>query len=329
MNRKIFIDKKETCVEVAIYGDRLEHFYRLENALLTGSIVLGKVEKIIKQLGIFVNIGREKNALLKYRDGLRIGDMIIVQISREEEGEKGSAITERITLAGRFVVLNDVAEYRFSRKISQDRVKSLKEYRLDDKKVGLVFRSACEDALDDDIKSEAQKLYTKYQEILKKGANNTKIQFLYQENGLDVAKRFANSENEIIYGFSEIQAEIDSLNERKIEVDGVEIVFDKTEAMTVVDINSHKFRTKYKDIDNTHYQANLIALREVARQLRLRNIGGIIMVDFISLKSDQLKWKLLDDLNMELLKDNVMVKAELIESLSLIAIVRKKRYAEN
>jgi Ribonuclease G/E len=53
------------------------------------------------------------------------------------------------------------------------------------------------------------------------------------------------------------------------------------------------------------------------------------MIDFISLQSNELKYKLLDELKMELLKDNVMVKAELIESLSLIAIIRKKRYAES
>jgi ribonuclease G len=326
---RVFIEQKETLVEVAIVCQDLEYFYRLENMLLTGSIALGKVEKIIKQLGIFVNIGREKNALLKYRDGLRIGDMIIVQISREEEGEKGCAITERITLAGRFLVLNDVNEYKSSRKLSKNRINDLKDFRLEDKKVGLVFRSSCETANDSEIEKEAKILYEKYQDVLKRGRNNTKIQMLHQESGLEVAKRFASNDEEIVFGFSDIQQEIDAISERKVEVGGVEIVFDKTEAMTVVDINSHKFRTKYKDIDNTHFQANLIALREIARQIRLRNIGGIIMVDFISLQSDELKWKLLDDLKLELKKDNVMVKAELIESLSLIAIVRKKRYAES
>ncbi|HKL74368.1 MAG TPA: ribonuclease E/G [Clostridia bacterium] len=330
MSRIVFIDKKELSVDVAIMeNNRVEHFYQLENDLIVGSIVLGKVEKIIKQLGVFVNIGRSKNALLRYRDGLRIGDMIIVQILREECGEKGCSVSDNLTIAGRYTVLNDVGEYRFSRKISQLRVQELKKIRLEDKKVGIVFRSLCEQVDDNLIKNEAEELYNKYLNVIKKGANNMKIQFLYEEKGIEVAKRFALSDDEIVYGFEDIYQELATLNERKIEVEGVEIVFDKTEAMTVVDVNSHKFRHKYKDIDTAHYHANVIALKEIARQIRLRNIGGIIMVDFISLSESRLKLQLLDELKKELMLDNVMVKAELIESLSLIAIVRKKRYSEN
>lgn len=330
MNQRVFIEQKEKNVEVAIVENgELAHYYKLDDKLLTGSIVLGKVEKIIKLMGVFINIGREKNALLRYREGLRIGDMVLVQIAREEEGEKGCSVTERITLAGRYLVLNDLGEYKFSRKLPESSKAELQKLRFEDKNVGFVFRSACESADTEAIKKEAESLYASYLEIIKKSKNNMKIQFIHEEKGLDAAKRFALSDEVITYSFDEIQSELAQIKERKIEIEGVEIVFDKTEAMTVVDVNSHKFKNQYKDIDTAHFQANVLAVKEIARQLRLRNIGGIIMVDFISLVSSELKQQLLDILKEELLNDNVMVKAELIESLSLIAIVRKKRYTEN
>lgn len=330
MKKKVYIEEKEDFVEVAItVNGALEHFYRLENNLAVGSIVLGKVEKIIKQLGIFVNIGREKNALLQYRENLRIGDMVTVQILRDEEGDKGCAITEKITLAGRYLVLNDLGDYGFSRKLSQKRKEELPNILPDMGKAGFVFRSSAEKASDKDIIKEAQTLLEKYKNILDKAKNNSKIQFLHEEKGIEAAKRFAENDEDIIYSFAEIQDQFNQIYERKIEVEGVQIVFDKTEAMTVIDVNSHKFKHQYKDMDSAHYEANVIAVREIAKQIRLRNIGGIIMIDFISLISSDLKNKLLEELCKELKKDNVNVRAELIENLSLIAVVRKKRYAEN
>jgi ribonuclease G len=330
MKQRVYLEENADSVKVAIVeNDRLEHYYKLDNKLLTGSIVLGKVIKIIKQLGIFIDIGREKNALLRSNESLRIGDMVIVQILREEEGDKGCAVTERLTLAGRYLVLNDLKSTHFSRKISDARKAELRDLSTKNQDVGFVFRSACQYADNDSIIAEANKLADVYADIIQKGKNNMRIQFLYEEKGIEVAKRFALSDDVISYSFDEIREEIEQINNRKIEIEGVEIVFDKTEAMTVVDVNSHKYNCKYKDMDNTHFQANVLAVKEIARQLRLRNIGGIIMVDFISLNSNELKKNLLEELQKELLKDNVMVKAELIESLSLLAIVRKKRYTEN
>lgn len=327
---KVYIDKKEGYVEVAVTENgALEHFYRLDDDVVTGSVFLGKVENVIKELGVFVNIGRERNALLKYRDKLKVGDMVVVQVTREEEGEKGCAVTERITLAGRYAVLNDVGEYRFSRKITPQKAAELKAFRLEDAKTGLIFRSVCENAPVEAVKAEAEQLYSLYNSILKKAANNTKVQILHREKGIEVAKRFAESDEAVVYGFDEIAESLTIIGERKVEVEGVEIVFDKTEAMTVVDVNSHKFRHKYKDIDTANFYANIIAMREIARQIRIRNIGGIIMADFISMQDKALKDKLMTELEKELRKDNVMVKAELIESLSLIAIVRKKRYGDS
>ncbi|MFA6866801.1 MAG: ribonuclease E/G [Clostridia bacterium] len=328
MNQEVFInDKKEFC-EVAILVDgKLQHYYNLSNDMLTGSVVLGKVIKINKLMGIFVDIGNEKNALLKFRNDIKIGDMLVVQIKRDEVDNKGCSISENITIAGRYLVLNDEGVYKFSRKINSQNKEELLKIKSGYDNLGFVFRSACDDANIIDIEKESKILVSNYLDVINNAKNNTKIQILYKEEALDIAKRFAINESNIRYDFEEIKDELDRLQQRKVYVEGIEIVVDKTEAMTVIDVNSHQFNKQYKDIDNAHFQANLLAVSEIARILRVRNIGGIIMVDFISLAQLELKKKLLVALNNELKKDNVMVKAELIESLSLFAIVRKQRYA--
>ena len=95
----------------------------------------------------------------------------------------------------------------------------------------------------------------------------------------------------------------------------------------VVDVNIHKFDISSKDIEGANFSANAIAFKEIARQLRLRNVGGIIMVDFISQKQRDNVKKLIDILMKELDKDNVKVKVELVESIGCIAIVRERRYS--
>ena len=97
--------------------------------------------------------------------------------------------------------------------------------------------------------------------------------------------------------------------------------------MTVVDVNIHKFDKQYSNPEITAFKANEIAVKELSRQIRLRNLGGIIMVDFISLASRENTEKQRDILVDELKKDNVRVSVELVESIGMFAIVRKRRYS--
>ncbi len=325
--RKVYISSGEEKVEVGIVIDGIiEQFYRLDRNLLTGTIVLGKVDNVRKAVGIFVNIGMDKNGLMPYRENLKSGDMVCVQIVKEAEGDKGCALTEKITLAGRFAVLNDLGEVKFSQKIDEARKMELLSLYTPDSNLGYIFRSSCMDADNDIITQDMLMLKKRYYDILERAKNNYKVGFLYTESCEEVAERFAYSQEEIVYGFEDIIEQIETLGERKIEVDGVELVFDKTEAMMVVDVNSHRYNRQFVDAEKTNFEANIVAVKEIARQIRLRNIGGIIMVDFISIRDADNKAKLLKMLKEELKKDNVMVKAELIESLSLFAITRKQRY---
>ena len=325
--QKVYYNHNQDFSEIAITNNNvLEHYYKLKDGFLTGSIFVGKVKFVKKHVGIFVDIGHEKDGLLTYREGLKAGDCVVVQVSKEPTLEKGCALTEKITIPGRFVILNDLGEYKFSHKLSED--KKIELFSVPQiKNVGFIFRSACQNADKMEISKEMNALNDVYNDILSRSTNVTSIKRVFSDNALSIAKRFASSDEYFIDNFDEILGQIKSLGERKVYVQGVELVFDKTEAMMVVDVNIHKFDISSKDVESANFSANTIAFKEIARQLRLRNVGGIIMVDFISQKQRDNVKKLIDILMKELDKDNVKVKVELVESIGCIAIVRERRYS--
>jgi ribonuclease G len=121
-----------------------------------------------------------------------------------------------------------------------------------------------------------------------------------------------------------IQAELDKLSERKVELpSGGSLVFDKTEALTVVDVNTAKFRGG-ADHEDAVFLTNMEAAREIARQLRLRNVGGIIVVDFIDMQSEAHKAAVLETLKAETATDRIRTRVFEMSNLGLVEITRKK-----
>lgn len=335
MGRAVYFRHKENFSEIAVTTDgELDRYYRLQDGFLTGSIFVGKITRIKKNQGIFIDIGLEKDGLLSYEDGRKIGEFILVQVKKEPTEKKGCALTKNITLAGKFAVLNDKGETKFSHKLSEEKKNFLsetikREQKNDfyDGKIGFVFRTACEEADLNEIEDDCRILLNKYEKIISSAKNNYSITKLYAETAIDIAERLLSKGETISEDFEKVEKQVESLEKRTVEKEGVELVFDKTEAMTVVDVNSHRFNASYASTDATAFQANCIAVKELARQIRLRNIGGIIMVDFISFKNKDYLLKLKEELAKELLKDNVKTSVELVESVGLFAIVRKIRYA--
>lgn len=114
-----------------------------------------------------------------------------------------------------------------------------------------------------------------------------------------------------------------ALNKRVYLKSGAYLVIEHTEAMTVIDVNSGK-AIKGKNSEEYIYKLNSEAAVEIARQLRIRNLSGIIIVDFVSMKNDELNFKLLNELKNLTLKDEVPVKVVDITSLGLVELTRKK-----
>ena len=117
---------------------------------------------------------------------------------------------------------------------------------------------------------------------------------------------------------------IEGIRQRKVWLrNGAYIVIDHTEAMTVIDVNTGKTDIN-KSAQETVYYTNLEAAKEIARQLRLRNISGIIIIDFIDMKSKELRDKLFNKLNKELKEDKVRARAIDYTALNLVELTRKK-----
>lgn len=124
-----------------------------------------------------------------------------------------------------------------------------------------------------------------------------------------------------VFGLS---SELDKLLDRKVElVSGGSLIIDKTEALTVIDVNTAKYKG-FQDHEETVFMTNLEAAKEIARQLRLRNIGGIIVVDFIDMFLEEHKTAVVDELKKELVFDRIKTRVLDMTGLGLVEITRKK-----
>ena len=103
------------------------------------------------------------------------------------------------------------------------------------------------------------------------------------------------------------------------------LVIEPTEALTVIDVNTGKFDGKEKDREETFLKINLEAAKEIARQLRLRNISGIILVDFINMKSSDSRKVLISELERQLYKDRIQTRFVDFTGLGLAEITRQKK----
>lgn len=321
MQGKVYIQRTDDGVRYAETDEkgRLSRCLFLSDDDPTGSVYRGKVVRVTGA-GAFVDIGREKNGFLS-DNKKRPGDYVTVEVSRAEDGDKGCLLTEKLSLAGRYVVVTE-GETRFSRKslLGEER----KKEAADIVGKGVVFRTAFNEKTFESGIAEADTLRKKLEEIKKTGEGFF-IGLIYSPDMVTVAE---NNSDKARGDFGEIEEEIASLAQRKVVVNGVELVFDKTEAMTVIDVNSRLNAAKYKDAEACAFATDLIATEEVCRQIRLRNIGGIIAVDFVSVKSKDKIEKIKEKLSACLRCDDVMAKAEFCDKLCVALIYRTKRYSE-
>lgn len=137
---------------------------------------------------------------------------------------------------------------------------------------------------------------------------NVKLEFKAKENLLDVY---------------DLERQIEKSEERKVWLNcGGFITIDKTEALTAIDVNTGKF-TGNKDLETTVYKVNKEATTEIAKQLRLRDIGGIVIIDYIDMHDPGNKEKIEQQLKEELRKDRAKTQVEGFTKLNLIEMTRK------
>ncbi|MBG6244543.1 ribonuclease E [Candidatus Symbiopectobacterium sp. 'North America'] len=352
------------------------------------NIYKGKITRIEPSLeAAFVDYGAERHGFLplkeiareyfpsnyashgrpNIKDVLREGQEVIVQVDKEERGNKGAALTAFISLAGSYLVLmpNNPRAGGISRRIEGDDRTELKEalssLELPDG-MGLIVRTAgvgkSADALQWDL---AFRL--KHWDAIKKAAEGRPAPFLiHQESNvivrafrdylrpdigeilidnpkiLDLAKEHISAlgrpdfsskiklySGEIpLFSHYQIESQIESAFQREVRLpSGGSIVIDTTEALTAIDINSAR-ATRGSDIEETAFNTNLEAADEIARQLRLRDLGGLIVIDFIDMTPVRHQREVENRLRDAVRQDRARIQIGRISRFGLLEMSRQR-----
>ncbi len=330
-------------------------------SVLADNIYVGRVEKVLPSGIAFVNIGEKKPVFLQINDSregdevrnVRPGREITVQVIKEAYDEKCAVVTGALSIAGRYaVMLMGQEQTGVSAKITDsDTRQRLRE--LGDKYcregIAPIIRTSAENASAGDIEAELEILYNRLRSVIEKGSHTKAPALIYKESSpLDRAvKDMADEDCPIVVNeksayeelkakynnvtlyegaiplfrnFS-IESQIDELFNRKIWLkNGGYIVIDETEAMTVIDVNSGKASESRNSA-----KINMTACEEIARQLRLRNINGMIITDFINVKDKAENERLTEHIKKCFARDRVKVHIVGMTELGLMQITRQKK----
>ena len=300
------------------------------------------------------------------RELLKEGQQLLVQVEKEERGNKGAALTTFVSLAGRYLVLmpNNPRAGGVSRRIEGDDRANLKEV-LDQLKMpdemGLIIRTAGMGRDAEELQWDLDYLLQLWKAIEDAGATGTAPFLIYQESTLIIRALRDYLRNDIgevlidredlhedarefmqqvmpqnlrklklykdtvpLFSRFQIETQIENAFDRSVRLpSGGSIVIDQTEALTSVDINSSK-ATKGADIEETAFNTNCEAAVEIARQLRLRDAGGLIVIDFIDMDSPRHQREVEEKLKDALRLDRARVQVGRISRFGLLEMSRQR-----
>lgn len=308
-----------------------------------GDILGGTVERIMPGIGCaFVDIGRKKSGFLPLEElsqsfegeKLKSGMRIPVQIRKEETGSKGAFLTRDLTLAGRTVLLMPMNRHigvssRITEDDERERLRGIgKEIAGDE--TGLVLRTAAQVADPDEIAEEVRTLAEEWQRIrerIREGYTDGTV--LYHQDPVEMMARdyemmgiARRTEAELLPG--DLQRQLREAEGRMIRIrNGGNIVIDRCEAMTVIDVNSASARTEGGPEDS-YLETNLAACESIAAQIRLRNLGGIILIDFIDMKAEADRQKVAERLAEMLGRDRRKTVMHGWTKLGIMEMTRKR-----
>lgn len=289
---------------------------------------------------------------------IKPGDPIIVEVKKEAVDKKGPRLSTHISLTSRFIVFMPNADFiTLSQKIEDEkervRLKNIVKKYLPEH-TGAIVRTVAENCSEEDLKKDIEKTIEKWQKlqnkkiekypqkIYDKGGVLKKTIVDLVDSGLDKIvveneEDFQKVEDILIEIGSDSKIEIDenildkyslskqlkSLENNKIWLkSGAFITIDKTEALVAIDVNSGKFIGD-KDVEETIKEVNLEAAREISKQIRLRDISGIIIIDFIDMHVEENKKAVIDEIVKNSKKDRSRVQVEEFTKLNLMEITRK------
>ncbi|MGN2244517.1 Rne/Rng family ribonuclease [Frateuria sp. GZRR33] len=350
------------------------------------NIYKGRITRVEQSLeACFVDYGAERHGFLplkeiadqyftpglnpnksSIRELLKEGQELVVQVEKEERGNKGAALTTFISLAGRYMVLmpNNPKAGGVSRRIEGEDRQALKE-ALDHltvpEDVGLIVRTAGMGRDAEELQWDLDYLLTLWRSISEAAAKQKAPFLIYQESKLFIRALRDYLRNDIgeilideeslyndarefmqqvmpnalrklklykddtpLFSRYQIETQIESAFDRQVRLpSGGSIVIDQTEALTAIDINSSK-ATKGSDIEETAFNTNCEAAVEIARQLRIRDAGGLIVIDFIDMDSPRHQREVEEKLKDALKLDRARVQIGRISRFGLLEMSRQR-----
>ena len=352
-------------------------------SILKGSIFKAKVSRVETSLdAAFVNFGSERHGFLPLKElssqnftsnkdsnkkpFIKENDEILVQVVKEERSTKGAALTNQISLAGRFVVLipNSEKSGGVSRRISGDERSDIKNIinKLNiPEGMSVIVRTAGLGRSIEELKWDVDYLMNLWNQIQETAPNALSPSLIYKDDKLilrvfrdyfrdnigeiliddkDVyneAIEFATSvipnhvdkvifydEDIPLFNRYQIESQIELAFKREVSLpSGGSIIIDPTEAMVSIDVNSAR-STKGKDIESTAFATNMEAAKEIARQLRLRDLGGLIVIDFIDMQEEKHQQKVENAFRSAVQSDRARVQIANISRFGLLELSRQR-----
>jgi len=275
-------------VKNGIVQDFFADFSNLENNLV-GSIFIGEVDRISKDLNSsFIKLPFNKMGFLKGKQDIYSGDKIILQSTNYTPDDKALIVTQNISFKGRYVVITSKNKrISFSKNIKEKKRRLELLNILDDfedvriKSVGIIFRSLCISSHSDMIIKDLKKQLLRYSEVFSNKVNSI-CQLVKAPNALEKSylewDQFINqniNKEKGCFDHYSIWEQILSLRNKVVDLaSGGNLIIEKTQAFVAIDINTSKNNSL-----SSALKVNIEAIREIPRQLRLRGLGGKIIVE--------------------------------------------------
>ena len=308
----------------------------------------------------------EKRIDTKIKEVAKVGQKILIQIQKDSNDKKGARTSTHIKLTGKYVVLMPNTNIvTISQKIENEseRERLLKIIRKAlPENTGAIVRTAAVKKNEEELNEDLEQLLSKWKKIKEKFDNaQVKSQLLYKSPSIlekiildlpenRIEKIIVNDKNEYkeiietlkeldekikveihenILEKYELEKQIEKSKQRKVWLNcGGFITIDQTEALVAIDVNSGKFTGK-STLEETVYKVNYEATIEIAKQLRLRDIGGIIIIDYIDMQKEENKEKIEELLKESLKQDRSKTQVEGFTKLNLMELTRKHICSHN
>jgi ribonuclease E len=373
--------------QIAILEEKslVQHYVTRAGARsMVGNVYLGRVQNVLPGMeAAFVDVGRGRNAVLyagevnyspedlegrqppRIEQVLKSGQSVLVQVTKDPIGGKGARLTAKISMPGRYLVLQPNWEITgISKRLDDPERRRLRALlkKIRPEGHGLIVRTAAEEASEEDLRADVDRLLAEWMAIEKKAKRAKAPAVLYEEPELtvkvvrdlftDEEYRELATDSQRVYTlvtdylsgvapdllpkvrlhtgklpvFEEFHVveQIHKGLDRKVWLpSGGYLVIDRTEALTVIDVNTGKSVGR-TNLEETVVNTNIEAAREVARQLRLRDIGGMIIIDFIDMLLEQNKRRVVDTLKEEMARDKTRSQVFDISPLGLLEVTRKR-----